>query len=54
MCKEPSVSSTFVMLSRIVDDIRGDKCRQTPARVNGVDKYEGKVVFKLIREASIR
>ena len=37
-----------------MDDIRGDKCRQTPARVKGVDKYEGKVVFNLIREASIR
>ena len=45
-CKEPSVSSTFVMLSSISDDAKGECCKQSRARVRGVDKYKGNGVFK--------
>ena len=43
VCKEPSVSSTIV--SSIVDNVKGERCRKSSARVRGVDKYKGKGVF---------
>ena len=36
--KEPSVLSTFVMLNTILDDKKGEGCRQIFTRVRGVDK----------------
>ena len=47
MCKESSVSSTFVMLSSILDDAKGAGCRPSSARVRSIDKYKGKGVFKV-------
>ena len=35
------------MLSSIVVDVRGKGCRKTSAEVKGLDKYEGKGVFKV-------
>ena len=52
--KEPSVSSTFVMLSSILDDVMENVCRQSSGRVRGVGKYEGKDVFKVKKKASLR
>ena len=40
-----TVSSTFVMLSRISDDVKEDGCRQIFARVRDADKR--KEVFKV-------
>lgn len=50
--KEPSVSSTFVMLNSISDNAKGDWCRQSLARAKGVDKYMGKGVFKVNRRGN--
>ena len=41
VCKEASVSSTFLMLSSNSDDEKGEGCRQSFARVRGIDKYKG-------------
>ena len=46
-CKEPSVSSAFAMLSSVLDDVKGEGCRQSSARVRSVDKYKVKGVFKV-------
>ena len=46
VCKEPSVTSAFVTLSSIVDDVKGEGCWQSSARVKGVDKFKGKGLFK--------
>ena len=45
--KEPLVSSTMVMLSSILDGVKEEGCRQSSARVRGVDKYKEKGVFKV-------
>ena len=45
-CKEPSVSSTFVMLNNNSNDAKRDWCKQSRAKVKGVDKYKGHGVFK--------
>ena len=45
-CKEPSISSTFVMLNSISDDAKREWWKQSRARVRGVDKYKGNGVFK--------
>ena len=44
-CKEPSVFSTFAVLRSILEDVKGDGCRQSSARVRDIDKYKGKVAF---------
>ena len=49
-CKEPPVLSTFVMLSCILENVKGEECRKNSARVWGVDKYKGKGVFKVNEE----
>ena len=54
MCKEPSVSSTFVMLRSISDNVKGKGCRQSFAMAKGVDKYKGKGVFKVNKEGKYR
>ena len=46
-CKEPSISSTFVTLSSILDDVKGEGCKHSSAKVRGVDKYKEKGVFKV-------
>ena len=46
-CKEPSVSSNFVMISSISGDVKGEEWRQSSARVTGVDKYKENGVFKV-------
>ena len=46
-CEEPSVSSTFVMLSSNLDDIKGEECRPSFGRVRCVGKYKGRSVFKV-------
>ena len=51
-CQEPSNLSTFVMLSSISDDVKGEVCRQSFARPRG--SIRGGLYSKLIREASIR
>ena len=53
-CKELSVSSTFVMLSSILDDIKGERCRQGSTRMRGVDKYKGNCVFKVNEEGKYK
>ena len=45
--KETSVSSTFVTLSSIVCDVKGEGCRQSSTRARSIDKYEGKGTFKV-------
>ena len=35
------------MLSSVLDDIKGERCRQSSARMRGVDKYKGNCVFKV-------
>ena len=42
-CKESPVSSTFVMLSSILDDLK--ECRQSSARMRDIFKYKEKDVF---------
>ena len=46
-CIKPSVWSTFVMLSSVSDDVKGDGCRKSFTRVRGVDKYKGEGVFRV-------
>ena len=46
-CKEPSVSSTFVILGSILNNIIGGGCRQSSSRVRGVVKYKRKGTFKI-------
>ena len=35
------------MSSIILDNVKGEVCRQSSARVRGVDKYKGKCLFKV-------
>ena len=46
-CKEPSVSSTFDMLSSISGDVNWEGCKQSFARARGADKFKGIVVSKV-------
>ena len=46
-CDEPSVLSTLVMLSSILNNIKEERCRQSSARVRIVDGYKRKGVFKV-------
>ena len=52
-CKESSVSPTYAMLSSILNNVKGKRCKQSSARVRVVDKYQGRVYSKLIREESL-
>ena len=45
--KNRIVSSTFVMLSSISDDVKVEGCRTSFAWTRGVGKYKGKDVFKV-------
>lgn len=47
MYKERSVSSTFVILSNISDNLKEKRCTQSSTRDRGVDKYKEKGVFKV-------
>ena len=47
MYKERSVSSTFVILSNISDNLKEERCTQSSTRDRGVDKYKEKGVFKV-------
>ena len=41
-----TVSSVhFVMLTSILDDVKGKVCRQNFAMIRGVDKYKGSGAF---------
>ena len=44
--KETSVSSIFDTVSSILDNVKGEGCRQSSARVRGVDTYKRKGAFK--------
>ena len=46
-CKEPSVLSTFDMLSSISGDVIWEGCRQSFARARGVGKFKSRGVSKV-------
>ena len=45
--EEPSVSSTYVMLNCISDDVEQEGGTQSFARASSIDKYKGKSEFKV-------
>ena len=49
-CKKPSLSSTFVMLSSILDDKKGEKCRKSSVMQRVVKKCKRKGLFKVNKE----
>ena len=44
--KEMSVSSIFDTANGILDNVKGEGCRRSSARMRGVDTYKRKGVFK--------
>ena len=48
--REPSASSTFVMLNSISDNAKREWWKQSRRRVRGVDKYKRNGVFKYSKE----
>ena len=42
------------MLSRILDDVNGEGCRQRFARTRGVHKFKGKGVFQVNRRGKYK
>ena len=42
------------MLSSILDNVTGDGSRKTSARLRDIEKYKGKVVFKVNEEGKYK
>ena len=54
MCNKPLLLSFFSCSAGTLDNVKKEECKQSFARVRGVERYKGKGAFKVNEGSKIR